>query len=60
MAEKPGDLLTAGQIAKTLGVSDAKVKKAIGELGIKPKAKKGVCNYYAKDVLPKVKAAAAK
>ncbi len=55
-----GDLFTAGQIAKTLGVSDAKVKKALGDLAIKPAAKKGVCNYYAKDVLPKVKAAVAK
>jgi len=51
------DLLTAGNIAKTLGVSDAKVKKAIQTLGIKPQAKKGVCNYYGKDVVAKVKSA---
>jgi hypothetical protein len=50
-------LLTAGNIAKTLGVSDAKVKKAIQTLGIKPEAKKGVCNYYGKDVVAKVKSA---
>ncbi len=55
-----GDLFTAGQIAQTLGVSGAKVKKALGELAIKPAAKKGACSYYAKDVLPKVKAAVAK
>jgi hypothetical protein len=51
------DLLTAGAIAKALGASDAKVKKAIKDLGLQPKAKKGVCNYYGKDVLPKIKAA---
>jgi hypothetical protein len=51
------DLLTAGNIAKTFGVSDAKVKKAIQTLGIKPEVKKGVCNYYGKDVVAKVKKA---
>ena len=49
------DLFTAASIAKELGVSDAKVKKAIKELGIEPKAKKGVCNYYGKDAITKVK-----
>ena len=53
-------LLTAGAIAKTLGASDAKVKKAIKDLALKPAAKKGVCAYYEKDVLPKVKTAIAK
>jgi hypothetical protein len=51
------DLLTVGNIAKTLGVSDAKVKKAIQTLGIKPQAKKGVCSYYGKDAVAKVKSA---
>ncbi len=50
-------LLTAGAIAKTLGVSDAKVKKAIKDLGVRPKAKKGVCSYYGQDVLAKVRKA---
>jgi UDP-N-acetylmuramyl pentapeptide synthase len=59
-AENLDNLLTAGAIAKTLGASDAKVKKALKDLGIQPKAKKGVCSYYSKDVLPKVKAAVAK
>ena len=54
--EKP-DLLTAGNIAKALKVPDARVKKAIQTLGIKPAAKKGVCSYYSKDVVPRVKAA---
>ena len=51
------DLLTAGKIALALKVSDAKVKKAIQELGIKPVEKKGVCNYYSKDVVAKIKTA---
>jgi hypothetical protein len=54
------DFLTAGAIAKALGAPDAKVKKAIKDLGIQPSAKKGVCSYYSKSVLPKIKAAVAK
>ena len=57
MATDTADLLTAGTIAKSIGVSDAKVKKAIQELNIKPVAKKGVCNYYSKDAVAKVKGA---
>jgi hypothetical protein len=60
MVENLDNLLTAGAIAKAIGASDAKVKKAIKELGVEPKAKKGVCSYYGKDVLPKIKAAVAK
>ncbi len=59
MAEKK-DLLTAGDIAKALKTSDARVKKAIKELAIQPATKRGVCNLYAADVVPKVKAAVAK
>jgi hypothetical protein len=59
-AAKGEDLLTAGAIAKALGAPDAKVKKAIKDLGIKPKGKKGVCNYYGRDVLATVRAAVAK
>jgi hypothetical protein len=51
------DLLTAAKIAKELGVSDAKVKKAIKELALEPAAKRGVCCFYGQDVLAKVKAA---
>lgn len=57
MATEKNDLLTAGNIAKELAVPDAKVKKAIQELGIKPKAKKGVCSYYSRDVIARVKSA---
>ncbi len=57
MAEAKNNLLTAGNIAKQLKVSDAKIKKAIQELGISPTEKKGVCNYYSKDVVAKIKSA---
>ncbi len=57
MKDEKAGLLTAGTIAKKLGVSDAKVKKAIKDLGIQPKAKKGVCNYYSGDAVAVVKAA---
>jgi hypothetical protein len=52
------DLMTAGAIAQELAISGPKVKKAIADLKIKPVAKKGVCSYYSKDVLAKIKAAA--
>ncbi len=51
------NLLTAGAIAKELALPGAKVKKAITDLKIKPAAKKGVCCYYSKDVMPKIKSA---
>jgi hypothetical protein len=57
MATEKKDLLTAGSIAKELGVSDAKVKKVIKELAIEPKMKKGVCSYYSRDALADIKAA---
>ena len=57
-ADKNADLLTAGAIAKELGLAETKVKKAIKELSIQPKAKRGVCNLYGRDALPKIKAAA--
>ena len=57
MAESKPELLTAGNIAKTLAVPGTKVKKAIQELGIKPAAKKGVCNYYSGDAVSRIKAA---
>ena len=56
MAQKE-DLLTSGGIAKELNVPDAKVKKAIKELAIQPKAKKGVCCYYSRDELARIKEA---
>ncbi|MFH0990939.1 MAG: hypothetical protein V1799_13070 [bacterium] len=57
MPTPTSDLLTAGAIAQELGAPPAKVKKAIQELKLKPKAKKGACSYYSKDIVPKIKAA---
>ena len=57
MMNEKTDLLTAANIAKELGFSDTKVKKAIQQLKIAPKAKKGVCNYYSRDAVAKIKAA---
>jgi hypothetical protein len=50
------DVIGAASIAKELGVSDAKVKKAIKELGIEPAAKRGVCNFYSRESIPAIKA----
>ena len=48
-------LMTAAVIAKELGVSDTKVKKAIKELALEPAAKKGMCSYYGRDALDQIK-----
>lgn len=47
--------VTVGVIAKELGVSDAKVKKAIEALKIEPVGKRGICKLYATDVVEAVK-----
>ncbi|MBS1183110.1 MAG: hypothetical protein H6Q99_2990 [Proteobacteria bacterium] len=47
--------VTVGVIAKALGVSDTKVKKAIDALKIEPVGKRGVCKLYASDVVDAVK-----
>lgn len=47
--------VTVGTIARELGVSDAKVKKAIEALQIEPVAKRGVCKLYAADIVDAVK-----
>jgi len=57
MAELSTDALSPGNIAKELGVSDGKVKKAIKDLGLEPSAKKGVCRFYSRDAVAKIKAA---
>lgn len=38
--------LSAGAMAKELGVSPAKVKRTLGELGIEPDFVKSGCGYY--------------
>ncbi len=57
-ADKNADLLSAGAMAKELGLPEAKVKKAIKDLALQPKAKRGVCNLYGRESMSKVKAAA--
>jgi hypothetical protein len=57
MAKEQSALLTAGNIAKELGVPAPQVKKAIETLGLEPDAKKGACSYYAKGAVAKIKAA---
>lgn len=49
-------LLTASAMAKAINVSDAKVKKAITELGLVPTSKKGCCTYFTSEDQKKVKA----
>jgi len=56
MADATSDVLSPGNIAKELGVSDGKVKKAIKDLGLEPAAKKGVCCFYSRDAIAKIKA----
>lgn len=48
--------MTVGVIAKELGLSDAKVKKAIEALKIEPVGKRGVCKLYATDIVEAIKA----
>jgi predicted ArsR family transcriptional regulator len=55
MTTPASGLMTAAAMAKELGVSDAKVKKAIADLALQPAAKKGSCCYYGADALKKVK-----
>lgn len=48
--------ISAGNIAKELGVSDAKVKKAIKELALEPASKRGACCFYSREAVDKIKA----
>jgi len=56
MADANPDVLSPGNIAKELGVSDGKVKKAIKDLGLEPAAKKGVCCFYSREAVARIKA----
>jgi hypothetical protein len=56
MPDSSPKLLTAGAMAKELGASDAKVKKAIADMGLTPAARKGCCSYYTPEDLEKLKA----
>ncbi|MGE5518029.1 MAG: hypothetical protein ACM31D_19670 [Bacteroidota bacterium] len=48
--------ISAGNIAKELGVSDAKVKKAIKEMALEPASKRGACCFYSRDAIARIKA----
>lgn len=47
--------VTTGVIAKQLGLSDAKVKKALETLKIEPVGKRGVCKLYAPTVIEEIR-----
>jgi hypothetical protein len=48
------ELLTAGKIAEKLGVSPAKVSKAIKDNGVEPDQRKGNCAYFGPDKVAKL------
>lgn len=50
------DMLSSGKIAEALKISPAKLKKYISELGIEPAMKKGVCSFYSKQDIDRIKA----
>jgi hypothetical protein len=56
MSTQAPTLSTASAMAKDLGVSEAKAKQAIKELGLTPAAKKGCCAFYDADAKAKLKA----
>ncbi len=56
MPTEAATLTSASAMAKDLGVPDAKVKKAIKELGLAPAAKKGCCSLYDAEAMAKLKA----
>lgn len=49
-------LITASAMAKNLGVSEVKVKKAIKEWGLRPAAERGCCTFYGPEEMSKLKA----
>jgi hypothetical protein len=50
------ELLTAGKLAETLGISPAAVKKLLESLKIEPDSVKGPCKYYGAAALKKLQA----
>jgi hypothetical protein len=50
------EMLAAGKIAEKLGVSPAKVSKAIKDNGIEPDAKKGNCAMFGPDKVAQLEA----
>ncbi|WP_040565997.1 hypothetical protein [Magnetospirillum molischianum] len=55
MTDANTDLVSAGKIAKELGISDARVKNAITKLGLDPTAKRGACSLYDRNAVERIK-----
>lgn len=53
--DKGREGLSAGAMAKELGVSPAKVKRALSELGIEADFVKSGCSYYYAERTPRVR-----
>jgi len=51
------DLLSAGKLAKALGVSAKVVKQAIEKAGVEPDVIKGSCKYYGPETAEKIRTA---
>lgn len=49
------ELLTAGKIAKALGISAGKVSSYIKEKGLEPDKTKGSCKYYGPKTVANIK-----
>jgi hypothetical protein len=52
-----GEMMTAANWAKELGVPEKKLKDAIKAAGIQADSKKGVCSYYSRASAEKAKKA---
>jgi hypothetical protein len=52
-----GELMTAGNWAKELGVPEKKLKDALKAAGIEPDGKKGACSMYSRASAEKAKKA---
>ncbi len=48
------EMLTAGKVAKQLGVPAGAVKKAVAALNLEPDLVKGGCSYYAPKTVKKI------
>jgi len=55
MTDETPQPISAGNIAKELGISDSKVKKAIAELGLQPAKKRGACCLYDREAIERIK-----
>lgn len=49
------DMISTGKVAELIGVTPAKVKKAIEELQLEAAAVKCRCSYYTPDQVDKIK-----